>query len=312
MKTSIVSYPDRGPWGQSRYRGNMTGHLYRDLASHLKAQSFCDPMAGSGSGPHAVAELGIQAFGLDLNPDFPRLAHRAAQAGAVLRGGFNILRDNLADTIGTRVDLNLSHIPYESMVVYSGGQWGEAHPDDLSRCESTEDFLQKVQQALLNQREATRPGGIYGTIVGDWRRKGQYTSYQAEIIARMPDELRSVLIKVQNNHMSSRQSYGHMRFAPIEHEYVLLFERTSESFYVALANIANRQWKAAQGTWRAAVRQALTRLGGEATLKDIYAQLSDHPRAQTNPNWQAKIRQVLQLNDEFGRVGRGNWALNAA
>jgi hypothetical protein len=28
---SVVSYPDRGPWGDSRYRGNCSGYLVKDL-----------------------------------------------------------------------------------------------------------------------------------------------------------------------------------------------------------------------------------------------------------------------------------------
>ena len=28
---SVVSYPDRGPWGDFRYRGNCSGHLVKDL-----------------------------------------------------------------------------------------------------------------------------------------------------------------------------------------------------------------------------------------------------------------------------------------
>ena len=31
MASSVVSYPDRGPWGNSKWRGNASGHLYREL-----------------------------------------------------------------------------------------------------------------------------------------------------------------------------------------------------------------------------------------------------------------------------------------
>lgn len=308
---SVLSFPDRGPWGASRYRGNMTGHLYRHLTQLLGARSFCDPMAGSGSGPHAVAELGVQAWGLDLNPDFPTLAARAAQAGATLIGGFNILRDNLADHVG-RVDLNLSHTPYGPMVLYSGDQWGAPHADDLSRATDLEDFLSKLQQGLMNQRDATRPGGTYGTIIGDLRKDGQYVSYQADLIARMPRELKSVLIKVQHGHTSSRTTYSRLRYPSIEHEYVLLFERGGESVYLMLADISNRLTTTLNTTWRAAIRQALTHLGGTATLQDLYAALGDHPRAQERTHWKAKVRQVVQLYPEFQHIDRGTYALTAA
>jgi hypothetical protein len=37
---------------------------------------------------------------------------------------------------------------------------------------------------------ATAPGRFYGIIIGDVRRRGQYSSYQADAIARMPKEER--------------------------------------------------------------------------------------------------------------------------
>jgi hypothetical protein len=28
---SILSFPDRGPWGNSQYRGNCSGHVYKRI-----------------------------------------------------------------------------------------------------------------------------------------------------------------------------------------------------------------------------------------------------------------------------------------
>lgn len=87
----------------------------------------------------------IEAYGLDLH------------------SGFNILRDSILERVGKPADCVISHPPYGQMVVYSGNVWGkEAHPDDLSRCTDDADFNEKLQIALLNQREATSGGGYYG------------------------------------------------------------------------------------------------------------------------------------------------------
>lgn len=69
------------------------------------------------------------------------------------------------------------------MIVYSGEVWGtQAHPDDLSRCADDEDFHEKLQVVLLNQRAAARPGGHYGTIIGDRRQGGRYVSYRKSVV----------------------------------------------------------------------------------------------------------------------------------
>ena len=73
--------------------------------------------------------------------------------------------------------------PYHNIVVYSGNEQGRGvHPDDLSRCASEDEFLDKLTIALKNQRHATRAGGDHGDV----RKGGVYSSYQAELIVRMP------------------------------------------------------------------------------------------------------------------------------
>jgi len=39
MLTSVVSYPDRGPYGKSDYRGNCSGYLIKELLEHYKPKS---------------------------------------------------------------------------------------------------------------------------------------------------------------------------------------------------------------------------------------------------------------------------------
>jgi hypothetical protein len=67
----------------------------------------------------------------------------------------------------------------------------------------------KLTIALKNQRHATRTGGYYSAIIGGVRRGGQYSSYQADLIARMPrKELQAVLIKQQFNVASNGPEYA--------------------------------------------------------------------------------------------------------
>ena len=132
--------------------------------------------------------------------------------GGLLRGldlhsGFNILKQRILEAVGKPSDLVLSHPPYHNIVVYSGKVWGRVgHPDDLSRCATEDEFLEKLTIALKNQRHATRPGGYYGAIIGDVRRGGVYSSYQADLVARMPKkELAAVLIKGTAQRRQQRQ-----------------------------------------------------------------------------------------------------------
>lgn len=295
MKNSIMSYPERGAWGDSRYRGNCSGYVYRDIFQQLAPQSFCDPMMGSGTSIEVAKEMGIEAHGLDL------------------RLGFNALRDSIRGAIGDRdVDLCLSHPPYGAMIRYSSEVWGDKpHPDDLSWCRDDEDFHEKLQAVLLNQRDATRAGGHYGTIIGDLRSKGRYVSYQAEAIARMPaDELVAVWIKQQWNTVSDAREYSRLSMPRIMHEYVLIWQRRERRVFDLLRGMAVTSANRLRSTWRAIVHMVLVRLGGKAPLAEIYAAVraTASDRCDANPSWQAKVRQCLnQSPDWFSSSQRGVW-----
>ncbi len=298
---SVLSYPDRGPWGDSRYRGNCSGYIFRDLFTQLRPKSMCDCMMGSGTSIEVAEEMGIKATGLDL------------------RLGFNALRDPILAALGgEHVDLVVSHPPYGPMVAYSNGVWGsEAHPDDLSHAVDEEDFHSKMQVVMMNQRDATRPGGHYATIIGDLRSKGRYVSYQAEICARMPaDELAAILIKQQHNVTSDRRNYARMDYPRIQHEYIVLFKRREQTVVQVLTSIAKQAQQRLRNTWRAIVRTAMMSLGGRATLQQLYAAIAEvaPDRCEENPNFQAKIRQTLQLAAEIFEPTdkRGTWQLKAA
>lgn len=295
--TSILSFEQRGKWGNAKWRGNCSGHIYGALFDQYKGvKSFCDPFMGSGTSIEVAQERGIEAFGLDLHM------------------GFNILKHSIVETIGKEVDMVFSHPAYHDMITYSNGVWGDTpHPDDLSRCSSIDDFNEKLHLAMLNQREATKPGGLYGMLIGDMRRNGRYTSFQAEAIARLPaEELTSVIIKAQHNTMSGRNTYV-MKHMPIMHEYILLWTKPNSplSLLVDLSKMAKQQATKLTSVWRNIVRHAMISLGGKASLSDLYEKVAKNApeNLAKNENWQAKVRQTLQTYKDFNSCERGVWAL---
>lgn len=296
MESSIMSFPQRGKWGQSSWRGNASGFVYKDIFEQLRPRVFVDPMVGSGTSVEVARELGIEAHGLDLH------------------NGFNAVRDSILDAVGKEVDMAIAHPPYGGMVVYSGNVWGsEAHPDDLSRCIDDNDFHEKMQLVMLNMRQATRAGGYYGALVGDWRRNGIYSCYMAEIIARLPsEELAGVLIKTQHNCVSNSRSYAQLALPRIQHEYLVMFKKRAKPLLVLLGQIAREQQARLTGTWNAIVRSVLMSLGGKSQLAAVYDLVATHApeKLANNQHWREKVRQTLNSNPRlFTSDERGVWAL---
>lgn len=298
MGSSVISFPDRGPWGDSKWRGNASGHVYRTLFEQLSPKVFVDPMVGSGTSVEVAREMNIEAHGLDLHE------------------GFNCVTMDILTKVGKHADLIVSHPPYHGLLKYSGpgGMWGDKpDPGDLSHCADDAEFHEKMQAVLLNQRRATRHGGHYGTLIGDWRRGSVYSCYMAEMIARMPsNELAAVIVKMQHNCVSDRKSYGRMKYPKIVHEYLLLWEKRSVSAVVLLSGLVKEQAQRVTGTWKNIVRCVLQGLGGKAPLDKLYAAIAAAApeRLATNNFWKEKVRQVLQTHeDTFRNEDRGVWAL---
>ena len=291
---SVMSFPNRGPWGKSNWRGNTSGHVIREIVEHFQPKLFVDACEGSGTSRDVCRDMGIDYVGLDLF------------------NGQDFTRDSILSSLSRPADVVFTHPPYHDMITYSGEVYGHELDGDTSRCVDPEEFVAKSQVMLMNQREATRDGGIYATLIGDHRGgtlgRGNFRSYQADFIQMMPkDELLSVTIKLQHNCLSDTRQYSG-NFVPIMHEYLLLWKKSAKSLFAVSLDIASGMTKQVATTWRNAIRMVMMRLK-EAKLSDIYAEVEKvaGPLIANNPNYKAKIRQTLQKH--FENVERGVWAV---
>ncbi|MDA8217826.1 MAG: hypothetical protein M0Z94_09455 [Dehalococcoidales bacterium] len=62
-------------------------------------------------------------------------------------------------------------------------------------------------------------------------------------------------------------------------------------------------------TWRDVVYAALRARGGQSDLQGLYGEVDGHAKTRSNSNWQAKVRQTLQINPSFQPLGNGRWRL---
>lgn len=299
--SSVISHPERGNGGNSSYRGNAGANFMQDVIlfgienAKMRPEQFlfCDANEGSGTSRDVAKRIGCQYVGLDL------------------MHGNDFTRDSILTALPRPADMVFTHPPYADMIQYSGSQWGaEMLPTDTSNpLLSKEEFLEMSQVMLMNQRDATRDGGLYATLIGDMRKKGQFWSFQADYQLMMPkSELISVAIKMQHNCQSNGRNYGGS-FVPIVHEYLLIWKKTSKSLFAIGYETAKDIQQKVAATWRSVIRLALMKLGGQATLSRIYEEVSKvaGDLITHNANWQAKVRQKLQIH--YTNVERGVWAL---
>jgi hypothetical protein len=196
--TSVLRYPERGPWGRGSYSGNCTGYLLIDLIDYFKPSSVFDPMEGSGTTREVCFDLKVDYEGRDL------------------KTGFDLLSSPMPDR---HFDLVFWHPPYWNSFRYS------QHPNDLSTAAKPADYLERLRAGFERLREVVAPDGRLVILIGDGRKNGVCYPMHCDLIAWKVLPLDAVLIKDGAHERQAQHfRYGPSKFIPTLHEYVLIFK----------------------------------------------------------------------------------------
>ena len=287
---SIVSYKNRGSFGDSKYRGNCTGYIIKDLIQHFyptsKPKKFVEIFSGGGTGKDVANELNItNSLHLDLNNGW----------------------DALVDEIPTGSDFIFSHPPYWDIISYES-QRNAYSKNDLSNEMPYEEFIHKLN--IINEKiyHSLLYGGRHAILVGDIRKQGKYYS----IIKDMDwfGDIESHIIKIQYNCVSDNKIYSNNNFIPIRHEHLLIFKKNRVWLFnkKSTNTIQINIMEATNITWRDLIQATLEYLKNKATIDDIYNILVKSKKAENNNHVREKIRQILNNNSNFKKVNN-EWLL---
>lgn len=286
---SVISYPNRGNYGNSSYRGNCSGNVIKDIIKHFypnraKPQKFIEIFAGGGTGRDVAKELNISnSLHLDLNMGW----------------------DALVNEIPSGSDFIFSHPPYWDIISY---QINENNVNDLSNKMPYEEFIKKLD--IVNEKiyHSLVGGGRHVTLIGDVRKQGKYYSLIKDM--KWFGDLESHIIKIQYNCMCDSKIYSNNNFIPIRHEHLLVFKKNMIWLFniketnTIQENIIDRT----NITWRDLIQATIQYLKDNATIDNIYNILSKSKKAQNNKFVREKIRQTLNTNSNFKKV-KDKWIL---
>ncbi|MFC0290594.1 hypothetical protein [Bombilactobacillus bombi] len=292
ITNSIMNYPERGKWGNPKWRGNCSGYVIYNLLDTFKPKKFVEVFSGGGTGQAVAQDLGYQnSIHLDLVNGW----------------------DALTDEIPCASDFVFSHPPYYDIIDYNK-QRGSYNPHDLSNKMPYNQFITLLDKVNENIYNSLEKGGRHAFLVGDVRKAGKYYS----IIKDMTwfGDLEDHIIKIQHNTSTANKNYANRSSNPlirITHEHLLIFRKNElwcmNIKYTKDFNADIRQLK--NITWHDLIRTAMEQLGKTAYLKDLYELLEGAKKAQNNQNWQAKIRQTLEIHPDFQNIDRGKYQLIA-
>lgn len=206
--TSIHGTPGRGNYGDSRYRGNCSGLLIKDLLRFYRPRRVLDPMEGGGTCRDVCRELGIEYVGRDIQAGFDATSRRDFQK------------------LG-RFDFIWLHPPYGNMITYNPGD-----PRCLSNARDVEDFQSRLSAVLRNCHEALNPGGLLALLIGDYRLHGHYQGlpfHAFHAAASVGFWLAAPeIVRFQHGATSSKKRYD-SAFIPRLHDLCFVLERVKDS-----------------------------------------------------------------------------------
>ena len=307
--TTLLSFPNRGPWGNSKYRGNCSGWIPAYFIWKYGAKSVAEIFAGSGTTSDVCRDMEVKYTGIDLNPN-PLRENIISM---------NILDDNILLPDGFyNADMLFLHPPYPSIndVRYSDVMWKDTSGVGIYDIQNMnwENGMQAVNKAVLKGYAAMPPGAYEVILVGEIRSKGQYRSMFQNLA--IPGILHQTFIKMQHNTVSGNRTYsGKNDYALTAHEMIAVIKKPSgyEIAYVMPKEYKTDIRDSNQGTWKDVVMAILHKDKRERHLTEIYQELKGHKKADANPHWQAKVRQTLQELRKAGlavSTDRGMWSVS--
>ncbi len=303
--STLLSFPDRGPWGDKKWRGNCSGWIQAFLIWKYKVEKMAELFAGSGTGSDVARDMGINYIGGDLNPNPVR--------NNIL--SFDAISEDVPEEF-VDADMLFMHPPYSSMIriPYAGSMYPDKD-NTLSRCDlgqmDWDKFMKTLNEIIMKYYVSMEKGSRMSILMGDVRRDGKCYSMLKDIV--QPGQLDQIIIKAQHNCVSDGRTYAHKNFVPIVHEYIMVIKKLAPylvDFSVPIKREMDiRDSKSA--TWCAVAYAIMVELGGDAHhYTELSAEVYGHKKAEDNHNVDAKMRQTLNRNDKlFEPLGNGYYRL---
>lgn len=164
---TVLSFPDRGPWGNNRYRGNCSGYIHAFLIDQYNVDFMAEMYAGGGTGYDICKDMQVKYVGADLNP-IPVRPNICV---------CNALTDDIPEEF-SEADFVFQHMPYPEIgIKYAGSEYtdpeGKLKTQDIGQMKFKEGMVanNKVTMKLYN---SMHPGAKMGILCGNVRRKGKY------------------------------------------------------------------------------------------------------------------------------------------
>lgn len=155
---TVLSFPERGPWGSSSYRGNFSGWIPAAIIYRYGAGSVSEIFAGGGTTSDLCRDLEIPYCGIDLNP--------APVRNNILTMDIMDEESELPDAF-YEADLQMIHPPYPCINhLHVSNETLYNALKNHSKCKNNKNYEAKIRQTL---QKLAASGVLFHTGRGTWK-----------------------------------------------------------------------------------------------------------------------------------------------
>jgi len=243
---TLWTFPARakGNGHKFNYHGNYIPQIAEQLYSRYTKpdDTVLDLFLGSGTSAIEAINMGRRCIGVELKQDL------ASQVEDVVKnlGGRNIVDIISADSASLEAKQGIEkalhsfgrqkaqflvlHPPYADIIKFSN------KIEDLSNCDSTEEFLEMFKAVAKNGYDLLENGRYAALIIGDKYTKGELTPLGFLCMQKMNEigfKTKSIIIKnIEGNEIGKGRTGNLWRYRALaggfyifKHEYIMIFEK---------------------------------------------------------------------------------------
>ena len=207
-----------------------------------QSRVILDPFAGVGSTLIAAKELGKDAIGIEISPEFAEIARRRVQQVLPFEGTPDInihvadCRDLAAYVPAKSVDMVITSPPYWDILLEKrtadykpSRDYGDTRAD-LGKIRDYQEFLSELRKVFAQVYDAMKPKGYCCVVVMDLRKKSHFYPFHMEISRFMQDigfVLDDIVIWDRGQEYNNLRPLGYPSVFRVNriHEFILIFQR---------------------------------------------------------------------------------------
>ncbi len=228
----------------NEYHGNYIPQIAQQLYERFtkKGDVVLDLFLGSGTSAIEALNMGRRCIGVELKPEQIEIVKNKFTEKELVTNVNLICSDSASDIVREKIQARLDvmrsekaqflvlHPPYDDIIKFSDRK------EDLSNCNSTEEFYNLFQKAAKNGYDMLEKGRFAALIIGDKYANGEIVPLSSDCAFKMREigfKMKAVIVKnMEGNERAKGKTANLWRYRALnggfyifKHEYIYIFQK---------------------------------------------------------------------------------------